>query len=410
MDLLNAILDSDDWSKCIELNLDHLFEVHGDIWAYVVDHVNRYDNMPNKTTVKSKFPDFELLKTTEPFEYYVDEARNHSMTQSIRANIQKAIGMLNTAGPIQTLNFLSSESSKLMKETGTLKDTNLVLDYVERVKNFEERSLSDNPTMGIPSGIKTIDEIYGGWQDGDLVILMGWTGSTKTWLSSLFAVNAWKAGYRPLIISLEMNKFQMAYRIDTILNGGIDFTNDELMNAKNLEADDYMAWAKTTFENKPDFFLVTAEGLETATQNTVRAKIEQYNPDLVILDYHGLFEDAEGSGSETTKIMNLSKAFKKLAVRYNVPIIDIAAVTLSNAKEQLNRPPELHEVAWSKQLTYDADLALALHRPDGSNVSQVVARKTRRCPKFAFYLEWDLNTGVWREKYDFEPEVDDDGF
>jgi replicative DNA helicase len=130
----------------------------------------------------------------------------------------------------------------------------------------------------------------------------------------------------------------------------------------------------------------------------VQAKIDQYHPDLVILDYHGLFDDASGAKTETEKAKNLSKAFKRMAVKNNVPIIDVAAVTMADGHSE--RPPELEEVAWSKQLAYDADLVLAIHREPSSDVFQVVSRKVRRAHHFGFYLRWNLETGKWAEEWD----------
>jgi hypothetical protein len=87
-----------------------------------------------------------------------------------------------------------------------------------------------------------------------------------------------------------------------------------------------------------------------------------------------------------------------MAVRNSVPIIDVAAVTMADGHSE--RPPELEEVAWSKQLAYDADLVLAIHREYNSDVFQVVSRKVRRATHFAFYLRWNLDTGDWKEEWD----------
>ena len=144
--------------------------------------------------------------------------------------------------------------------------------------------------------------------------------------------------------------------------------------------------------------VVTTEGMATADQHMVQSKIDQYNPDMVILDYHGLFDDASGARNETEKAKNLSKAFKRMAVKNSVPIIDVAAVTMSDGHSE--RPPELEEVAWSKQLAYDADLVLAIHREYNSDVFQVVSRKVRRATHFGFYLRWNLDTGDWKEEWD----------
>jgi replicative DNA helicase len=130
----------------------------------------------------------------------------------------------------------------------------------------------------------------------------------------------------------------------------------------------------------------------------VQAKIDQYQPDMVILDYHGLFDDASGAKSETEKAKNLSKAFKRMAVKNNIAIIDVAAVTMADGHSE--RPPELEEVAWSKQLAYDADLVLAIHRDYNSDLFQVVSRKVRRATHFGFYLRWNLETGHWKEEWE----------
>ena len=202
-----------------------------------------------------------------------------------------------------------------------------------------------------------------------------------------------------MIISLEMNKQQEGQRLDTLLNNGEgNFTNTDLVKANPLIVDRYGKWGEDTFTGKQPIYLVTSEGLETADQNMVQAKIDQYQPDMVILDYHGLFDDSTGAKNETEKAKNLSKAFKRIAVKNNVPIIDVAAVTMADGHSE--RPPELEEVAWSKQLAYDADLVLAIHREYNSDVFQVVSRKVRRATHFGFYLKWNLETGKWNEEWD----------
>jgi replicative DNA helicase len=196
-----------------------------------------------------------------------------------------------------------------------------------------------------------------------------------------------------------MNKQQEGQRLDTLLNNGEGhFTNTDLVKANRGIVDDYAAWAEKTFEGKHPIYLVTSEGLESADQNMVQAKIDQYHPDMVILDYHGLFDDATGAKNETEKAKNLSKAFKRMAVKNGIPIIDVAAVTMNEGHSE--RPPELEEVAWSKQLAYDADLVLAIHREYNSDVFQVVSRKVRRSTQFGFYLRWNLETGKWNEEWE----------
>lgn len=397
--LLNAIIDSKDYISAVNGGVENVFLEHRDIWNFIVNHYEEHKRVPSKETVKQHHPDFEFISTPEPIAYYVDEAKKESLAYQTRSIVSKAHTLIGEMGARQAISYLMEEASKLYKFSSNLKDTDLVGEWKDRAEDLKERSKNKKEIQGVPSGINVIDKVFGGWQPGDFVVLLGWTGVGKSFIARLFAVNAWKAGYRPLIISLEMNKQQEGQRLDTLLNNGEGhFTNTDLIKANPDILETYEKWAEATFEGKHAIHLVTSEGLETADQNMVQAKIDQYHPDIVILDYHGLFDDASGSKTETEKAKNLSKAFKRIAVKNGVPIIDVAAVTMADGHSE--RPPELEEVAWSKQLAYDADLVLAIHREMSSDLFQVVSRKVRRASHFGFYLRWNLETGKWAEEWD----------
>jgi replicative DNA helicase len=398
--LLNSLIQTNEYVTAVNEGVENVFIEYRDVWNFIVQHYDEHKKVPSKETVKQHHPEFEFYSTPEPIKYYIDEAKKGSLSYQTRVLVSKTNGLLSEAGPKEALAYLMENTSLLYKYSSNLKDTDLVGEWRDRAKDLRERSEKGlNELQGIPSGINVIDKQFGGWQPGDFVILLGWTGVGKSFIARLFAVNAWKAGYRPLIISLEMNKQQEGQRLDTLLtNGSGVFTNSDLVRANPSVVNDYEEWAEMTFEGKHPIYVVTSEGLETADQNMVQAKIDQYRPDLVILDYHGLFDDAGGARNETEKAKNLSKAFKRMAVKNGVPIIDVAAVTMTDGHAE--RPPELEEVAWSKQLAYDADLVLAIHREYNSDLFQVVSRKVRRSTQFGFFLRWNLETGKWVEEWD----------
>jgi replicative DNA helicase len=398
--LLNSIIDNNSYTEAVNGGAENVFMEYRDIWNFISKHHDEFKKTPSKDTVKHHYADFDFVATPEPTRYYLDEAKRESLAYQTRVIVSKANNVLNELGPKESLSFLMDETSKLYKFSSSLKDTDLSGEWKDRADDLRARSLTDNREMiGIPSGISVIDKTFGGWQKGDFVVLLGWTGVGKSFIARLFAANAWRAGYRPLIISLEMNKQQESQRLDTLLNNGEgNFTNTDLVKANPAIVDQYEKWAEKTFAGKQPIYLVTSEGLETADQQMVQAKIDQYHPDMVILDYHGLFDDSSGAKTETEKAKNLSKAFKRMAVKNAVPIIDVAAVTMAEGHSE--RPPELEEVAWSKQLAYDADLVLAIHRDAGSDMFQIVSRKVRRASHFGFYLRWNLDTGKWVEEWD----------
>lgn len=402
--LLNAVVDSGDILGAIEQNIDNVFVDHSDIWSFIQEHFNSYKVIPTKATIKQSFPDFPALLTQEPLQYYIDEARKLSLESNIKISIAKTLETLKTSGPDEALNFLTSQGYNLTKNTGKLKDVDIAADYVDRIVNLRERlSGKNNGFLGIPSGLTVIDAFFGGWQPGDFITIMGWAGIGKSSLALLFAANSWVQGYRPLVVSLEMDRQQVEYRIDTIINGGKFFKNSELMTARDIDIDVYEKWVKETYDGKHPFHLVTSEGMERPTQNVVQAKIEQYKPDLVVIDYHSLLEDARRGGTTTEQTKNLSQDLKLMAVRNRVPIIDIVSVTMPSGQQE-SRAPLLSEMAWSRQLSYDSDLSLSVHRDaiQNSNILEVHCRKNRRGKMFAFYLNWDIDSGEWKEMYDVE--------
>jgi len=98
-------------------------------------------------------------------------------------------------------------------------------------------------------------------------------------------------------------------------------------------------------------------------------------------------------------MMNQSKEYKRLAVKKQVVIIIISSATAESASSS-DEPPTIEQVAWSRQLAYDADLAFAIHKYDDSNLIAVVCRKNRNGPLFAGMLDWDIDSGIIKEVFD----------
>jgi len=87
-----------------------------------------------------------------------------------------------------------------------------------------------------------------------------------------------------------------------------------------------------------------------------------------------------------------------MAVSNSIPIIDISAVTMDENNSQ-DDPPLLAQVAWSKAIEYDADMAMAIHRHTDTDIIEVCSRKNRHGSDFAVYLKVDLNQGIINESF-----------
>jgi replicative DNA helicase len=397
--LINHILKKRDIISPLNADVEKSFALYGEEWEFIKEYYMKYREVPSDTVFFDKYPKFEKYNTDGSIEYYIEELHKWKAKHVLQEIITNAAGTLSEQGAFTTINNMQRSLAQLGRDTKMVRDLDLVANANERLDSLRERielRASGKQILGVPSGFNALDQAFGGAQKGDLIVIAGWTGSLKSWFALKWAQHAWLSGYRVLYFSLEMSGLQVGYRMDTLLSGLSDegFSNSALTHAtEDITFDHYKNWLGDILRDKHPFVVVTNEDLDEVTQNTVMAKIEQWKPDLVILDYHGLFDDAGGAIGETEKAKNLSKSFKRIALKTGTPIIDITGVTMPDGHG--NRPPELSELAWTKQLAYDSDLTLALCNHDGA--LEVVSRKSRRGAAFKFYVNWDVDKGIVRE-------------
>ena len=161
--LINSIVDSGNYIEAISDGVENVFLEYKDIWNFIVAHYDQHSKVPSKDTIKHHFPDFDFVSTPEPLKYYVDEAKRESLAYQTRLIVSKSNNILTELGAKDALSFLMEQTSKLYKFSSSLKDTDLVGEWEDRVKDLKERSeRSEGDFMGIPSGITVIDKTFGG--------------------------------------------------------------------------------------------------------------------------------------------------------------------------------------------------------------------------------------------------------
>ncbi|MFZ9740612.1 MAG: DnaB-like helicase C-terminal domain-containing protein [Candidatus Nanopelagicaceae bacterium] len=398
--LISAVCKNKDISTLLADNVDDLFVSHKDIWDSLKSYYYKFKAVPEAGVLMERHKDFEPVDVNAETGYYLDKLKNEYLTARIKNIIIKSGSMLKEDAASRVLAAMQSDLANLSRYTNNVRDLD-VTDIDSATRHFESvktRSAMMGGAPGIVTGFKAIDKAYPtGMAPGHLIVAIGWPGKGKTWFTSYLACKAWEQGFRPMIISLEMSPENMRDRIYTMLGSGLFRASD--LSKGDINLDDFGSWGKKTFEGKNSFILVSNEGTAEVTPATVQGKIDQHKPDLVILDYHQLFNDNKRSHSEVERNRNISREFKLLAVSNNIPIIDITAATADDISDQDN-PPMMSQVAWSKAIEYDADMAMAIHRYPNTNMIEVVSRKNRHGHDFNFYLDWDLNRGIIKEIYE----------
>lgn len=398
--VITAVCQNKDISTLLAENVDELFNSHKDVWEGLKSYYYKFKSVPDVSVLQDKFRDFEPSRANGETAYYLDQLKNEYLSARIRNLLMNSGASLKDNAAARVLGDMQSEMAKLSRLASTVRDLDLT-DYEDAERHIialRERSDAMGGSPGIPTGFTAMDLAYPtGMAPGHLIVAIGWPGKGKTWMTSYLACKAWEQGFKPMIVSLEMSPENMRDRIYTMLGSGIFRASD--FSRGNINLDDFGSWARKKFVDKRGFILVSNEGMSDVTPSTVQAKIDQHRPDLVICDYHQLFNDSKKSNSEVERNRNISREFKLLAVRNNIPVIDITAATADDVSDH-ESPPMLNQVAWSKAIEYDADMAFAVHRTPETNIIEIISRKNRHGTDFGFFLDWDIDRGVVKEIYE----------
>ena len=402
-EVISSVCKNKDISTLLSDNVDELFTSHRDIWDGLKAYYYKFKAVPEAGVLIEKFKDFEPVNTSAETGYYLDKLKNEYLSNKLKNIILQSGSALKEDVPARVIADMQAKLASLNKFTNNVRDLDVTdIESAERhILQLKERSAAMGGSPGILTGFDSIDKAYPtGMAPGHLIVAIGWPGRGKTWFTSYLACKAWEQGFKPMIISLEMSPEDMRNRIYTMMGSGLFKASDFAKGDVNI--DDLKTWGKKKFENKRGFILVSNEGMGEVSANTVQAKIDQHKPDMVILDYHQLFSDTKRSQGATERNMNISREFKMLAMSNNIPVIDITAATMDDVSDQ-DAPPMLSQVAWSKAIEYDADMAIAIHKYTDTNLIEVVSRKNRHGSNFAFYLDWDINRGIIKEVHENNP-------
>ena len=407
-ELISAVCKNKDISTLLADNADDLFTSHKDIWEGLKSYYYKFRAVPEVGVLQDKFKDFEPVQTKAETGYYLDKLKNEFVSSRLKTIMLQAGSSLKEDAPSRVLGVMQSQLATLSRYTNNVRDVDITdIDSAERhYQSVKDRSTVMGGSPGILTGFEAIDKAYPtGMAPGHLIVAIGWPGRGKTWFTSYLACKAWEQGFKPMIVSLEMAPENMRDRIYTMLGSGLFRASD--LSKGDINLDDFRSWATKTTEGKNSFVLVSNEGTAEVTPSTIQGKIDQHKPDLVILDYHQLFNDNKRSNSEVERNRNISRDFKLLAVANNIPIIDITAATADDISDQ-DEPPMMSQVAWSKAIEYDADMAIAIHKHANTDMIEVVSRKNRHGQDFRFFLDWDINRGIIKPIYENLPELNND--
>ncbi len=239
--------------------------------------------------------------------------------------------------------------------------------------------------VGVPSGLKDLDDRLGGLHKSDLVIIAGRPSMGKTALATNIAFNAAQKiqedGKKSCIafFSLEMSSEQLSTRI---LAEQSRIKSNDIRRGKISEEqfDKFIETSKNIAE-LPLYIDETPAISIAALSNRARRIKRLYGLDMVVIDYIQLMRATNTRDGRVQEISEITQGLKALAKELSVPVLALSQ--LSRAVEQRDdKKPQLADLRESGSIEQDADVVMFVYRE-----AYYLERKEPR-PATVEHAEW----------------------
>lgn len=236
-------------------------------------------------------------------------------------------------------------------------------DYYDRI---EYLYTNQDEKLGVPTGFMALDNLLGGFQKGDLIIIAARPGVGKTSLMLNMAMNATRSKARVAVFSLEMSTEQLIQRLVATETR----INQQKLRLGQLNEHEWDLFVEATGSlGGLKMFLDDTPALSVMQLRTkCRRLYRESGLDLVIVDYLQLMTTGGrvDSTNRVQEISHISRNLKEIAREINVPIV--AGAQLSRAVEQrTDKRPVLSDLRESGSIEQDADVVMFIYRDEMYN-------------------------------------------
>ena len=308
-------------------------------------------------------------------------------------------------GTEDAFDILDTAERKIFEITEShLKKTFLGMDRAVRdaLEYIEALHSKTNQRFSVPTGFYELDDLLGGFQKSDLVIIAARPSMGKTAFALNLARNAAVEHKVPVgIFSLEMSTMQLIIRM-LCSEGRL---NAHLVRTGKLPTSEGVKLSKNAHKliESPIYVDDTpAQSVLEIRAKARRLKAEK-NIGMVIIDYLQLMQGPAKAESREREISHISRSLKALAKELNIPVLALAQLNRA-VETRTDKRPQLSDLRESGSIEQDADVVIFLNRPEYYNimkdengnslegVAEVIVGKQRNGPigeiKLAFIKEY----------------------
>ena len=237
----------------------------------------------------------------------------------------------------------------------------LMQDTLEQMDKRVENNR--NGITGIPTGLRELDRLTAGWQQGDLNIIAARPSVGKTAFALHLALAAGRAGKHVLVNSLEMQGERLGDRWLCAQAANVDagHLKTGLLDAgerqQALEAARLLSALPVYVDDNPKMSMDHIRSSALLQKSKGRC-------DLLIIDYLQLWEMKSGQKNRNREqeVAEASRKAKLIAKELDIPVILLCQLN-RECEMRADKRPALSDLRESGAIEQDADVVMLLYRP-----------------------------------------------
>jgi len=247
---------------------------------------------------------------------------------------------------------------------------------------------------GLATGFRELDELTGGLQNSEMIVVAARPSMGKTALGLNIAEYVGADSNRAVaVFSLEMAAQQLAERM---LCGRAQIDSQKLRKSVLSDQEIQTMHDAAGELSEAKIYVDDSPGL---TPLELRAKARrlklQYDIELIVIDYLQLMH-SPGSESRQMEVTTISRHLKAVARELNIPVVVMSQLNRSPEGREGHRP-RMSDLRESGSIEQDADVVILLHREDyyhtepdyeKNNEAEVIVAKQRNGPTGGIQLIW----------------------
>jgi replicative DNA helicase len=237
---------------------------------------------------------------------------------------------------------------------------------IERIQNIDGGEL-----RGLPTGHTRLDQMLGGLQKSDLIILAARPSVGKTALAIDIARRVANRKVPVGIFSMEMSMDQV---VDRFIASQARTSLWKLRTGKlshDGEDNDFLRITSGISELKDmPIYIDDAQGLNVLQMRAMARRLKaDKDLGLIVVDYLQLMSSFRRYDSQVQTVTEISRGLKGLAKELQVPVVALSQ--LSRAPDQRGGDrPRLSDLRDSGSIEQDADVVMFIHRDDKINMQR----------------------------------------